>query len=65
MKTAMKLSQRVNLVGRTKDNLMKRIQEKKQVNPEITVKQTGNEHSDNTLLTAMNKLIRLTIQRKL
>ncbi len=31
---------------------MKRIQEKKPVNPEITIKQTGNEHSSNTLLTA-------------
>ena len=52
MKTAMRFSQRIDFDGRSKDSLMKRMQEKKPVNPEITAKQTGNEQSGNTLLTA-------------
>jgi hypothetical protein len=52
MKTALRFSQRPNIAGKTTEKLLQRLQEKKPVNPEINVKQTGNEQSGNTLLSA-------------
>ena len=52
MKTALRFSQRPNIAGKATEKLMQRLQEKKPVNPEINVKQTGNEQSGNTLLSA-------------